>query len=201
MHTLPKLPYDYNALEPHIDELTMTIHHTKHHQAYIDKLNGAVKGTKFEKVDVDEIIKNLNDVPENIRPVVRNHGGGHSNHSFFWQVMAPDAGGEPHGNIGDSIKHTFGGFDKFKEDFTNAAMTIFGSGWAWLVIKDNKLEVIKTPNQDSPLMEGKTPILGIDVWEHSYYLKWMNQRNKYIETWWNVVNWDKVGELFEKASE
>ena len=200
MHTLPKLPYDYNALEPYIDELTMTIHHTKHHQAYIDKLNGAIKGTKFEDMDVDEVLKNINEVPENIRTAVRNHGGGHSNHSFFWQVMAPNAGGEPHGNVGDAIKHTFGSFDKFKEELTNAAMTIFGSGWAWLVIKDNKLEVIKTPNQDSPLMEGKTPILGIDVWEHAYYKKFGPARAEYIATWWNVVNWRQVEENYKKAS-
>ena len=199
MHTLPKLPYDYNALEPYIDEQTMTIHHTKHHQAYIDKLNGAVKGTKLETMNVDEVLKKINDVPENIRTAVRNHGGGHSNHSFFWQVMAPNAGGEPHGNAGDAIKHTFGGFDKFKEEFTNAAMTIFGSGWAWLVIKDNKLEVIKTPNQDSPLMEGKTPLLGIDMWEHAMYLRYQNRKNEYIAAWWNVVNWKKVNELFERA--
>lgn len=199
MHTLPKLPYSYNALEPYIDEQTMTIHHTKHHQAYIDKLNGAIKGTKFESMDINEVLKKINDVPENIRMAVRNHGGGHSNHSFFWQVMAPNAGGEPHGNVGDAIKSTFGSFDKFKEEFTNAAMTIFGSGWAWLVIKDNKLEVIKTPNQDSPLMEGKTPLLGIDMWEHAMYLKYQNRKNEYIAAWWNVVNWKKVEEMFKKT--
>ena len=200
MHTLPNLPYDYNALEPHIDEQTMRIHHTKHHQAYIDKLNGAVKGTKFETMDVDEILKNMNDVPENIKTAVRNHGGGHSNHSFFWQIMAPDAGGEPHGDVRDAIMHTFGGFDKFKEEFTNSAMTIFGSGWAWLIIKDNKLEVIKTSNQDSPLMEGKTPLLGIDMWEHAFYILRQNRKNEYIDAFWNVINWDKVEELFRKAS-
>ena len=199
MHTLPKLPYDYNALEPDIDELTMTIHHTKHHQAYIDKLNGAVKGTKFENIDVNELIKKLNDVPDNIRTIVRNHGGGHANHSFFWQVMAPNAGGEAHGNVGDAIKHTFGGFDKFKEEFTNAGLNRFGSGWAWLVVNNGKLEVYSTPNQDSPLMEGKTPILGVDVWEHSYYLKWQQQRGKYIESSSHVVNWKKVEEMFKRA--
>ena len=199
MHTLPELPYDYNALEPYIDEQTMRIHHTKHHQAYIDKLNGAVKGTKFEEMDVNELLNKINEVSENIRMAVRNHGGGHSNHSFFWQIMAPNAGGEPHGHFGDAIKHAFSGFDKFKEEFTNAAMTIFGSGWAWLVIKDNKLEVIKTPNQDSPLMEGKTPLLGIDMWEHAMYLRYQNRKNEYIAAWWNVVNWKKVNELFEKA--
>lgn len=198
MHTLPKLPYAYNALEPYIDELTMTIHHTKHHQAYIDKLNGAVKGTQFENMDVDEILKNINDVPENIRTAVRNHGGGHSNHSFFWQVMAPNAGGEPHGNVGDAIKHTFGGFDKFKEEFTNAGLNRFGSGWAWLVVEHGKLSVMSTPNQDSPLMDAKVPVLGVDVWEHSYYLKYQNRRGDYLNAWWNVVNWKRVEELFER---
>ena len=199
MHTLPKLPYDYNALEPYIDGQTMTIHHTKHHQAYIDKLNGAVKGTKFENMDVNEIIKKLNDVPENIRMAVRNHGGGHSNHTFFWQIMAPDAGGEPHGNAGDAIKHAFGGFDKFKEEFTNAGLNRFGSGWAWLVAEHGKLSVMSTPNQDSPLMEGKTPILGVDVWEHAYYLKYQNKRADYLAAWWNAVDWKRVEELFKKA--
>ena len=199
MHTLPKLHYDYNALEPYIDAQTMTIHHTKHHQAYIDKLNGAIKDTKFENTDVNELIKKLNDVPENIRTAVRNHGGGHSNHSFFWQIMAPNAGGEPNGNIGDAIKHAFQSFDKFKEEFTNAGLNRFGSGWAWLVVNNGKLEVYSTANQDSPIMEGKLPVLGIDVWEHSYYLKWQQQRGKYIESWWNVVNWKQVEEIFKKA--
>ena len=199
MHTLPKLPYAYNALEPYIDEQTMTIHHTKHHQAYIDKLNGAVKGTKLETMNVDEILKNINDVPENIKMVVRNHGGGHSNHSFFWQIMAPDAGGEPHGNAGDAIKHTFGGFDKFKEEFTNAGLNRFGSGWAWVVADGGKLAVISTANQDSPLMEGKVPLLGIDVWEHAYYLKYQNKRGDYLNAFWNVVNWKKVEEMFKNA--
>ena len=199
MHTLPKLPCAYNALEPYIDEQTMTIHHTKHHQAYIDKLNGAVKGTKFEAMNVDEILKKINDVPENIRTAVRNHGGGHSNHSFFWQVMAPNAGGEPHGNAGDAIKHTFGGFDKFKEEFTNAGLNRFGSGWAWVVADGGKLAVISTANQDSPLMEGKVPLLGIDVWEHAYYLKYQNKRGDYLNAFWNVVNWKKVEEMFKNA--
>ena len=199
MHTLPKLLYDYTALEPYIDEQTMTIHHTKHHQAYIDKLNGAVKGTKLETMNVDEILKNINDVPENIKMVVRNHGGGHSNHSFFWQVMAPDAGGEPHGNVGDAIKHTFSSFDKFKEEFMNAGLNRFGSGWAWLVVNNGKLEVYSTANQDSPLMENKTPILGVDVWEHSYYLLYSQRRADYLKAWWNVVNWKKVEEMFKKA--
>ena len=199
---LPKLNYAYDALEPYIDAKTMEIHHTKHHQAYIDKLNGAVKGTKFETMNVDEILKKINDVPENIRTAVRNHGGGHSNHSFFWQVMAPNAGGEPHGNAGDAIKHTFGGFDKFKEEFMNAGLNRFGSGWAWLVVNPkngNKLEVISTANQDNPISEGKIPLLGIDVWEHAFYLKWQHQKAKYIESWWNVVNWEEVSKHFKQA--
>ncbi|MAG91085.1 superoxide dismutase [Candidatus Woesearchaeota archaeon] len=199
MHTLPNLPYDYNALEPHIDEQTMKIHHTKHHQAYVDKLNAAIKGTEFEKMDVDEIVKNLNKVPENIRNAVRNNGGGHSNHTFFWEIMGPNAGGEPSGAVGDAIKSTFESFDKFKEQFGNAGMTRFGSGWAWLVVDNGKLRIGSTPNQDSPLTEGKTPILGLDVWEHAYYLKYQNKRPAYIAAWWNVVNWNKVNELFEKS--
>ena len=198
MHTLPNLPYDYNALEPYIDEQTMKIHHTKHHQAYIDKLNGAVKGTKFESMNVDEMIKHLNDVLENIRPVVRNHGGGHSNHSFFWHIMAPNAGGEPHGHVADAIKHAFGDFAKFKEEFQNAGINRFGSGWAWLVSEHGKLSIMSTANQDSPLMEGKTPILGVDVWEHAYYILYKQARAEYLKNWWNVVNWKKVNELFEK---
>lgn len=199
MHELPKLPYDYNALEPYIDEQTMRIHHTKHHQAYIDKLNGAIKGTKFENMDVNELLKKLNDVPENIRTIVRNHGGGHANHTFFWQIMAPNAGGEPHGNVGDAIKKTFTSFEKFKEEFTNAALNRFGSGWAWLVADAGKLAVMSTPNQDNPISEGKTPILGVDVWEHSYYLLYNQRRADYLAAWWNVVNWKKVNELFDKA--
>ena len=196
---LPKLKYEYNALEPYIDAKTMEIHHTKHHQAYIDKLNGAVKGTKFEKMKVNEILKKINDVPENIRTAVRNHGGGHSNHSFFWQIMAPNAGGESSGAVGDAIAEAFGSFAKFKEDFTNAGLNRFGSGWAWLALNKGKLEVYSTANQDSPLMEGKTPILGLDVWEHAYYLKYQNKRPDYVAAWWNVVDWDKVNELFEAA--
>ncbi|MEK6983776.1 MAG: superoxide dismutase [Nanoarchaeota archaeon] len=199
MHTLPKLSYAYSALEPYVDEQTMTIHHTKHHQAYIDKLNGAVKGTKFEDMDIDEVLKKINDVPESIRTAVRNHGGGHSNHSFFWKVMAPNAGGEPHENVGDAIKHAFGSFDKFKEEFTNAGLNRFGSGWAWLVLNNDKLEVYSTPNQDSPLMEEKVPILGVDVWEHSYYLKYNQRRADYLAAFFNVINWKQVEENYKKA--
>jgi len=199
MYMLPKLPYDYNALEPYIDEQTMTVHHTKHHQAYIDKLNGAIKGTKFENMDIDEVLKKINDVPENIRTVVRNHGGGHSNHSFFWKVMAPNAGAEPHGNVGDAIKHTFGSFEKFKEEFTNAGLNRFGSGWAWLVSEHEKLSIMSTPNQDSPIMEGKTPILGVDVWEHAYYLRYMNKRADYLAAFFNVINWKEAEENYKHA--
>lgn len=199
MHTLPKLPYAYNALEPYIDELTMTIHHTKHHQAYIDKLNAAIKGTNFENMDVNEVLKKINDVPENIRTAVRNHGGGHSNHTFFWKIMAPNSGGEPTGKIGDAIKETFLGFDKFREIFAETAISRFGSGWAWLILHNGKLAVYSTANQDSPLMEGKTPVLGIDVWEHSYYKKWGPARAEYIKAWWNVVNWEQAEENYKKA--
>ena len=199
MFELPKLPYEYNALEPYIDEQTMKIHHTKHHQAYIDKLNGAIKGTKFENMDVNELLKKINDVPENIKMVVRNHGGGHSNHSFFWTIMAPKAGGQPPGKIGDEINKTFESFEKFKEEFTNAGLNRFGSGWAWLVVNKGKLEVYSTANQDSPIMENKIPILGVDVWEHAYYLKYQNKRGDYLANWWNIVNWKKINEIFEKA--
>lgn len=199
MHTLPKLPYAYDALEPHIDARTMEIHHTKHHQAYIDKLNGAIKGTEFEKMDVNKLLKQLNKVPENIRTIVRNHGGGHSNHSFFWQIMGPNCGGQPEGKIGDAINEAFGSFDKFKEIFANAAVSRFGSGWAWLMVEDGRLGITSTPNQDTPVMEGKHVVLGLDVWEHSYYLKFQNRRADYINAWWNVVNWNKVNEFFEKA--
>jgi Fe-Mn family superoxide dismutase len=199
MHSLPNLPYEYNALEPHIDEQTMRIHHTKHHQAYIDKLNAAIKGTEFENKYVNEVLGNINNVPENIRTAVRKHGGGHSNHSFLRTIMGSKAGGEPKASVGDAIKKTFGSFDKFKEDFTNAGLNRFGSGWAWLIMNNGKLEVCSTANQDSPLMEGKIPILGVDVWEHGYYLLYQNRRADYIKAWWNVVNWKKVEELFKKV--
>ena len=199
MHTLPKLPYAYDALEPHIDAKTMEIHHTKHHQAYIDKLNGAIKGTEFEKMDVNKLLKQLSKVPDSIRMTVRNNGGGHSNHSMFWEIMSPDGGGEPSGEVGDAISEAFGSFDKFKEIFANAAVSRFGSGWAWLMVDNGRLGITSTPNQDTPVMENKTVILGLDVWEHSYYLKFQNRRADYINAWWNVVNWKKVNELFEKA--
>ena len=195
-HELPKLPYAYDALEPHIDARTMEIHHTKHHQTYVDKLNGALEGNSaLASKPVDELIADLASVPEKIRGAVRNHGGGHANHSLFWQLMAPGKGGAPKGKVGDAIKASFGSFDAFKEEFSSAALTRFGSGWAWLIEDGSKLAVTSTPNQDSPIMEGKTPILGLDVWEHAYYLKYQNRRPDYVAAFWNVVNWDKVAEL------
>jgi Fe-Mn family superoxide dismutase len=203
-YELPKLPYAYDALEPHIDARTMEIHHTKHHQAYITNLNNAIKGkADLEKKSVEDLIRDLNSVPEDIRTAVRNNGGGHANHSFFWKIMGPNAGGEPKGKLADDIKSTFGGFDQFKEKFADAGVKRFGSGWAWL-IKNNsgKLEIVSTANQDSPLMgkaiagaEG-TPILGADVWEHAYYLNYQNRRPDYIKAWWNVVNWDAVAKNY-----
>jgi len=199
MHELPKLPYEYNALEPHIDAKTMEIHHSKHHQAYVDKLNGAVKGTEFEGMDVNELLQKLDSLPDDIKGVVRNNGGGHSNHTFFWEIMGPNAGGEATGEVGDAIKEAFGSFDKFKEQFIDAGIKQFGSGWAWLVVENGKLSITSTPNQDTPVMEGKTVILGVDVWEHAYYLNYQNKRPDYLAAWFNVVNWAKVNELFEKA--
>jgi len=198
-HELPKLPYAYNALEPFIDAKTMEIHHTKHHQAYVDKLNAAVKGTRFENMEVNELLRKINEVPDNIKTAVRNHGGGHSNHTFFWQIMAPKSGGNPTGKIGEEINKAFGSFDKFKEELNNAGLNRFGSGWAWLVWNRGKLEVYSTANQDSPLMEGKVPLLGIDVWEHAYYIKHTSNRAAYLKDWWNVVNWKQVNENLEKA--
>jgi len=200
MHILPKLDYSYGALEPYIDAKTMEIHHTKHHQAYIDKLNAAIKGTPFETMDIVELIKKLNEIPETIRGAVRNHGGGHLNHSFFWKIMAPKAGGEPTGEVGEAIKKTWGSFEKFKEEFANAGMNRFGSGWAWLVVDKGKLAVVSTPNQDNPLSEGKTPVLGCDVWEHAYYLKYQNKRGDYLAAFWNVVNWKEVEKQFTSAN-
>lgn len=199
MHELPKLPYEYNALEPHIDEQTMKIHHTKHHQAYIDKLNGAIKGTEFESMDVNELLQKLDSVPEDIRMAVRNNGGGYSNHTFFWKIMAPNAGGEPTGAVGDAINEAFGSFDKFKEQFIDAGVKQFGSGWAWLIADNGKLSITSTPNQDTPIMDGKKAILGVDVWEHAYYLKYQNKRPDYLAAWFNVVNWAKVDEWFEES--
>jgi len=197
-HTLSKLEYAYDALEPYIDARTMEIHHTKHHQTYIDKLNAALKGhDALEKLSVKELIQNLSAIPENIRTAVRNHGGGHANHSFFWPILKK--GVAPGGPARDAIVKKFGNFDKFKEDFSNAATLLFGSGWAWLAVNKGELEIVTTPNQDSPISQGKTPILGIDVWEHAYYLKYQNRRPEYIAAFFNVINWDKVNENFKAA--
>lgn len=193
-YTLPTLSYAYNALEPHIDARTMEIHHTKHHQAYINNVNNALKGkADLESKSVEDLIANLNAVPEDIRTVVRNNAGGHANHSLFWTIIGPNAGGAPIGQVAVAITHTFGTFDAFKEKFAQAATTRFGSGWAWLSLtKENKLEISSTANQDSPIMEGKFPLLGIDVWEHAYYLHYQNRRPDYIAAFWNVVNWAEV---------
>ena len=191
-YSLPPLPYAYNALEPHIDARTMEIHHTKHHQTYINNVNTAIQGTDFEKLSVEALISDLNKVPENIRTTVRNNGGGHANHSLFWTIMGPNAGGRPSGELASAIDSTFGSFDSFKEAFAKAGATRFGSGWAWLALAGGKLEVSSTANQDSPLMEGKTPLLGLDVWEHAYYLNYQNRRPDYIAAFWNVINWNEV---------
>ncbi|MEO8376208.1 MAG: superoxide dismutase [Candidatus Sumerlaeota bacterium] len=199
-YTLPELPYPPDALEPHIDAKTMEIHHGKHHQAYITNANNALKDhPELEKLSVEELLKNLSAAPEAIRTVLRNNAGGHANHSLFWKVIGPKAGGEPAGALGDAIKNELGGFTKMKEDFAKAATTRFGSGWAWIVAKDGKLAVTSTPNQDSPIMDGATPLLGLDVWEHAYYLKYQNRRPDYIAAFWNVVNWDEVAKRYEEA--
>jgi Fe-Mn family superoxide dismutase len=198
-YTVPALPYAFDALEPHIDAKTMEIHHDKHHQAYVTNLNNAVAGTEFDGRKVEDLIANLSAVPENIRTAVRNNGGGHANHSFFWTIIGPGAGGEPTGALAAAITAELGGFAKFKEDFAKAAATRFGSGWAWLSQdKSGKLKVESTPNQDSPIMEGRTPLLGIDVWEHAYYLKYQNRRPDYVAAFWNVVNWSAAGQLYKK---
>ncbi|MGK9043623.1 superoxide dismutase [Mammaliicoccus vitulinus] len=195
---LPKLPYAYDALEPHIDKETMEIHHTKHHNTYVTKLNDAVKGTDLESKSIEDIIKNLNSVPDNIRTAVQNNGGGHYNHSLFWELLTPNAS-EPSGEVVDAISSTFGSLDKFKEEFAAAAAGRFGSGWAWLVVDNGELAIVSTPNQDNPISEGKLPVLGLDVWEHAYYLNYQNRRPDYINAFWNVVNWDKVNELYQAA--
>lgn len=197
---LPELSYAYNALEPHIDAKTMEIHHSKHHQAYINNANGALEGTSLADKSVEEVLKNLSSVPAEKKQAVINNAGGHANHSLFWSVIGPNAGGNPSGDLASAINSTFGSFDAFKEKFAAAAATRFGSGWAWLVANANgSLEVTSTANQDSPIMDGKTPILGLDVWEHAYYLNYQNRRPDYISAFWNVVNWSKVAELFAAA--
>ena len=197
-YTLPPLPYDFGALEPHIDAKTMEIHHGKHHQAYINNLNAALKDhPDHQGKPIEQLIAGLDALPEGIRTAVRNNGGGHANHSLFWQIMKPQGGGEPTGDLVQAINGELGGFAAFKEAFTKAATTRFGSGWAWLVVgKDGKLAVTSTPNQDSPLMEGLTPLLGLDVWEHAYYLNYQNRRPDYITAWWNTINWEEVGRRY-----
>lgn len=199
MFKLPELGYGFDALEPYIDAKTMEIHHDKHHATYVEKLNAALKGhAELQKMDVVELIISLDRVPEKIRTVVRNNGGGHANHSFFWSVMSPDGGGQPKGKLAEAIKQTFGSFDDFKSKFKDEALGRFGSGWAWLCYFQDKLHICSTPNQDSTVMENKNhvPILGLDVWEHAYYLKYQNMRADYIDAWWNVVNWSKAEEYF-----
>jgi Fe-Mn family superoxide dismutase len=199
-YQLPPLPYPFDALEPTIDARTMEIHHDKHHGAYVNNVNAAIAGhADLEAMSVEDLLKNIDKVPEDIRTAVRNNGGGHANHSMFWQIMKKGGGGEPTGELADAINSTFGSFDAFKDAFAKAAAGRFGSGWAWLVSNDGKLEVISTANQDSPYMEGKTPLMGLDVWEHAYYLNYQNRRPDYISAWWNVVNWDAVASRFAEA--
>ena len=197
--TLPALPYAADALEPHIDKQTMEIHHGKHHNAYVTNLNAALeKAPELQSKSIEDLLKDISKVPEAIRTAVRNNGGGHANHSMFWQIMAPKAGGAPTGAIADAITSSFGGFDKFKEELKKAAIGRFGSGWAWVVKDGAKLAIISTPNQDNPLMDGKTAVLGVDVWEHAYYLKYQNRRPDYLAAWWNVVNWAEVNKRLAK---
>jgi superoxide dismutase, Fe-Mn family len=197
---LPQLPYAYDALEPHIDKETMNIHHTKHHNTYVTNLNNALQGNEeLLSKSVEEVVANLDAVPEAVRTAVRNNGGGHANHALFWQILSPNGGGAPTGELADAINNKFGSLESFKEEFAKAATTRFGSGWAWLSVSNGELELSSTANQDSPLMEGKTPILGLDVWEHAYYLNYQNRRPDYISSFWNVVNWDEVSKRFSAA--
>jgi Fe-Mn family superoxide dismutase len=196
--TLPPLPYDFSALEPHIDAKTMEIHHGKHHQTYVNNLNAAIeKAPELASKSIDDLMRNVNTLPEAVRTPIRNNGGGHWNHSMFWQIMAPKAGGEPGGALGAAIKSTFGDFAKFREQFSAAGVGRFGSGWAWLINTGGKLSIVSYPNQDNPLMEGQKAIMGLDVWEHAYYLKYQNRRPDYINAWWNVVNWKEVEKRFQ----
>jgi len=197
--TLPDLPYGFDALEPHIDTATMQIHHGKHHQAYVNNLNAAIeKAPELANKSLDDLMRGIDTVPEAVRTAVRNNGGGHWNHSFFWKIMGPNAGGRPSGDVGKAIDDAFGSFDKFKEQFSAAGVGRFGSGWAWLVNDGGKLSITSTPNQDNPLMTGQRAILGIDVWEHAYYLRYQNKRPDYIAAWWNVVNWEEVARNFSR---
>jgi superoxide dismutase, Fe-Mn family len=198
-YEVPDLPYDYAALEPHIDEATMRVHHDKHHQAYVDKANGALEGTEWADKPVEEVLRSLDQLPDDKRTVFRNNGGGHANHSFFWQIMSPDGGGQPSGDLAAAIDEAFGSFDELKAKFKDAGVGRFGSGWAWLVWDGSGLAVTSTANQDSPVLEGHTPLLGADVWEHAYYLKYQNRRPDYLDAFWNVVNWAEVAKRYEAA--
>ena len=197
---LPPLPYAFNALEPHIDATTMEIHHDRHHKAYVDNANAALAGTAWENSSVEDVLTSLDQIPEDIRMAVRNNAGGHYNHSLFWEIMGPDGGGAPGGALGAAIDSTFGSLDDLRATVNDAGVKRFGSGWTWLVVSGGALEVMSTPNQDTPLSEGKAPILGIDVWEHAYYLEYQNKRPVYLEAWWNVVNWDAVAARYEAAA-
>jgi Fe-Mn family superoxide dismutase len=197
---VPPLPYDYAALEPHIDEQTMRLHHDKHHQAYVDKANAALEGTDWAGRSVEEILTVIDELPEKIRTTVRNNAGGHLNHSFFWEIMSPDGGGEPEGDLADAITTSFGSLDELTKAVNETGVNRFGSGWTWLVHDGTGLAVYSTPNQDSPIMEADEPLIGIDVWEHAYYLKYQNRRPDYLAAWWNVVNWPAVAERYEKAT-
>lgn len=198
-YELPPLPYATDALEPHFDAMTMEIHHDRHHATYVKNLNAAIEGLEIGDKSVENLISDLQSLPESVRTAVRNNGGGHANHSLFWQVLSQNGGGNPTGEVAEAINSAFGSFEAFQEKFNTAAVKRFGSGWAWLVVKDGKLEVTSTPNQDSPLMEGATPILGLDVWEHAYYLKYQNKRPDYIKAFWNIVNWDEVNKRYLAA--
>jgi Fe-Mn family superoxide dismutase len=198
-YTIPPLPYAYDALEPHIDEATMRVHHDKHHQAYVDKVNAALEGTEQADAPIEDLIAALDSVPEDKRTAVRNNGGGHLNHTFFWVSMSPDGGGSPSGELGDAIDAAFGSVDALKEQVNTAAVNRFGSGWAWLVLDGGSLAVVSTPNQDNPISQSKAPLLGVDVWEHAYYLKYQNRRPEYLGAWWNTVNWDVVASRFAAA--
>jgi Fe-Mn family superoxide dismutase len=199
-YEVPALPYDYGALEPHIDEATMRVHHDKHHQAYVDKVNAALEGTGLADKPIEEVVANLTQVPDDKRTAVRNNGGGHLNHTLFWESMSPDGGGQPDGDLAAAIESAFGSFADFQSKLKDAGVNQFGSGWAWLVHDGSGVAVVSTANQDNPLSDGKTPLLGVDVWEHAYYLKYQNRRPDYIDAWWNTVDWGKVGERFGAVS-
>jgi Fe-Mn family superoxide dismutase len=198
-YAVPPLPYDYDALEPHIDEQTMQIHHDKHHQAYVDKVNAALEGTDWADRAIEDVLANLSQVPEDKRTAVRNNGGGHYNHTLFWENMSPDGGGRPDGDLGAAIDEAFGSFEDFQGKLKDAGVNQFGSGWAWLVLDGGALAVVPSANQDNPISDGKTPLLGVDVWEHAYYLKYQNRRPDYIDAWWNTVNWSRVAERYSSA--